>query len=195
MESSFHLRHRLCITECPSRTLWWLRRLRHCHLRSMETGMSANRLKPLKPIERTPARTGELANMKIATTVSTVDAPTTPHGFWRFSANYLLAAKTVEVKIHEEGQLFFPTLQLYGITIKLSFKAFLLKRGLTPNPVRDLSHDLTKTLKLARRHKLGAKSNSAAAKLQLSKYLMRFIQVTVCGISSRGRPRLLNLCI
>jgi hypothetical protein len=91
----------------------------------------------------------------IATTISAVGARSTPHGFWRFSANYLLAARTVEVKIHEEGQLFFPTLQLYGIAIELALKAFLLKRGLTLEQVKLLSHNLTKTLALARRHKLG----------------------------------------
>lgn len=93
--------------------------------------------------------------MKIVTNDNTVAARSIPHGFWRFSANYLLAARTVEVKIHEEGQLFFPTLQLYGITIELGLKAFLLKRGLTLDQVRSLSHNLTKALILARRHKLG----------------------------------------
>jgi hypothetical protein len=93
--------------------------------------------------------------MKIVETANIVVARTMPHGFWRFSANYLLAARIVEVKIYEEGQLFFPTLQLYGIVIELALKAFLLKRGLTLNDVRSLSHNLTKTLALARRHKLG----------------------------------------
>jgi len=93
--------------------------------------------------------------MKIVTTSSTVAAQSDAHGFWRFAANYLLAARIVEVKIHAEGQLFFPTLQLYGIAIELSLKAFLLKRGLTLNQVRALSHNLTRALALARRRKLG----------------------------------------
>ncbi len=93
--------------------------------------------------------------MKIVETANIVAARTTPHGFWRFSANYLLAARIVEVKIYEEGQLLFPTLQLYGIVIEFALKAFLLKRGLALNDVRSLSHNLTKTLALARRHKLG----------------------------------------
>ena len=59
------------------------------------------------------------------------------------------------MKIHGEGQLFYPTLQLYGIAIELSLKAFLLKRGLTLDQVRALSHNLEKTLALARRRKLG----------------------------------------
>lgn len=93
--------------------------------------------------------------MKVVTNANAVMARSTPHGYWRFAANYLLAARTVEVKIHEEGQLFFPALQLYGITIELALKAFLLKRGLTLNQVRSLSHDLAKALGLARKRKLG----------------------------------------
>jgi len=79
----------------------------------------------------------------------------TAHGFWRFAANYLLAARTVEVKIHSEGQLFFPTLQLYGISIELGLKAFLLKRGLSLSEIRGLSHSLTDLLAAARSRKLG----------------------------------------
>ena len=93
--------------------------------------------------------------MKIVETANIVAARNMPHGFWRFSANYLLAAKIIEVKIYEEGQLFFPALQLYGIVIELALKAFLLKRGHTLNDVRALSHNLTNTLALARRRKLG----------------------------------------
>lgn len=82
-------------------------------------------------------------------------ARSTPHGFWRFAANYLLAARTVDVKIHKEGQLFFPALQLYATSIELSLKAFLLKRGKTLAEMKALSHNLTNTLAIARRHKLG----------------------------------------
>ena len=82
-------------------------------------------------------------------------ARSTAHGFWRFAANYLLAARAVDVKIRGEGQLFFPTLYLYGIAIELSLKAFLLKRGRTLVEVKSLSHNLTRALALARRHKLG----------------------------------------
>lgn len=93
--------------------------------------------------------------MKIVTSATTVAERSTPHGFWRFAANYLLAARAVDVKIIEEGQLFFPALQLYAISIELSLKAFLLKRGCTLADVRALSHNLIKALALARRHKLG----------------------------------------
>lgn len=59
------------------------------------------------------------------------------------------------MKVRHEGQLFFPTLYLYGIAIELGLKAFLLKRGRTLAEVKSLSHNLTKALALARRHKLG----------------------------------------
>jgi len=93
--------------------------------------------------------------MKIVASSATVRSRSTPHGFWRFSANYLLAARIVEGKIHEEGHLFFPALQLYATCIELSLKAFLLKRGRTLEEVKSLSHNLETALMLARRHKLG----------------------------------------
>ena len=92
--------------------------------------------------------------MKIATSSAIVDARTTPHGFWRFSADYLLAARAVDVKVAEH-RLLFPALQLYGISIELALKAFLLKRGLTLGQVKNLSHNLTSALALARKRKLG----------------------------------------
>ena len=102
-----------------------------------------------------PLNSKTLERMKITTTTSTVATRSTAHGFWRFSADYLLAARQVDVKIAENGHLFFPVLQLYGTSIELSLKAFLLKRGRTLAEIRALSHNLTKTLALARCHKLG----------------------------------------
>lgn len=93
--------------------------------------------------------------MKIVTSRSTVVERSTSHGFWRFAANYLLAARTVDARINEQGQLFFPALQLYATSIELSLKAFLLKRGRTLDEVKELRHNLAKTLSVARRHKLG----------------------------------------
>jgi hypothetical protein len=92
--------------------------------------------------------------MKIATSSAAVDARSTPHGFWRFAADYLLAARAVDVKIIEH-RLLFPALQLYATSIELSLKAFLLKRGHTLAQVKALSHDLAKALALARKRKLG----------------------------------------
>ena len=82
-------------------------------------------------------------------------ARSTPHGFWRFAANYFAAAYIVEGKIIENGQLFFPALQLYATSVELSLKAFLLKRGHSLAEIKALSHNLTKALALAHRHKLG----------------------------------------
>lgn len=92
--------------------------------------------------------------MKIASSSAAVNARTTPHGFWRFSADYLLAARAVDVKIAQH-RLMFPALQLYGISIELAIKAFLLQRGLTLGQVKSLSHNLTRALALARKRKLG----------------------------------------
>ena len=108
--------------------------------------------------------------MKIAASSTTVIARSTPHGFWRFSANYLLAARAVDVRIKEQGQLFFPVLQLYATSIELSLKAFLLKRGEPLAKVRALSHNLTKILALARRRKLGRS-------VKLDRYEIAAIQI------------------
>src|SRR5690242_4361862 len=75
--------------------------------------------------------------------------------FWRFSANYLLAACAVNAKLDTAGALLFPALHLYGLSIGLALKAFLLKRGHSLSQVKGLSHSLTKTLSTARRRKLG----------------------------------------
>src|SRR5437868_4122470 len=93
--------------------------------------------------------------MRTVTSSATVMARSTPHGFWRFAANYFSAAYIVEGNIIDNGQLYFPTLQLYATSIELSLKAFLLKRGRSLAEIKALSHNLTKALALARRHKLG----------------------------------------
>ena len=85
------------------------------------------------------------------------DDPTrsTAHGFWRFAANYLLAAREVRAKLMYDEKLLFPTLHLYGMVIELSLKAFLLKRGESLGQLRKISHSLESALKHARRRKLG----------------------------------------
>jgi hypothetical protein len=81
-------------------------------------------------------------------------ARSTPAGFWRFSANYLLAARATRARLDLDGALLFPTLHLYGLSIELGLKAFLLKRGNSLSDIRKLSHHLSKVLALARRRKL-----------------------------------------
>lgn len=78
-----------------------------------------------------------------------------PQGFWRYSADYLLAARCVDTHLHKSARVHFPTLNLYGIAIELSLKAFLLKRGKSLKDVKGLSHDLDKAVTMARTHKLG----------------------------------------
>ena len=73
---------------------------------------------------------------RAAVTSATVEARTTPHGFWRFSADYLLAAEIAFARLHDHGHIFFPVLQLYATSLELGLKAFLLKRGATLNQVR-----------------------------------------------------------
>ena len=74
-------------------------------------------------------------------------------GFWRFSRDYLRAAKAVEAA--SDDSVSFPALYLYGLTIELALKAFLLKRGLTLQKVKGFSHRLHEILLEARSRKLG----------------------------------------
>ena len=80
----------------------------------------------------------------------------TPQGFWRFAAEYLLAARAVHAELDAGASLLFPTLHLYGLAVELSLKAFLLKRGVPLDKVRRLSHGIADALALARRRRLGA---------------------------------------
>ncbi len=82
-------------------------------------------------------------------------ARSTPHGFWRRSSEYFVAARCVDVHLAKDRPVHYPTLNYYGISIELGLKAFLLKRGKTLSQVKNAGHSLTKLLKLARRHKLG----------------------------------------
>ena len=77
----------------------------------------------------------------------------TPVGFWRFSRDYLRAARSVR-SAHGE-KLLFPLLYLYGLSIELALKAFLLQRGASLSEVKHLSHRLVALLAAARRRKLG----------------------------------------
>lgn len=77
----------------------------------------------------------------------------TAHGFWRYSAEYYHAAEAVRGA--KGRDLLMPALQLYGQTIELALKAFLLKRGVPFADVKKLSHRLTDILALARKRKLG----------------------------------------
>ena len=77
----------------------------------------------------------------------------TPMGFWRFSRDYLRAAKAVEGA--NDDRISYPALYLYGLTIELSLKAFLLKRGYTLQKVKGLSHRLHEIMLAAGSRRLG----------------------------------------
>jgi hypothetical protein len=77
----------------------------------------------------------------------------TAHGFWRYAVGYYHAGEAVR---EAPGRpLTMPALQLYGQSIELSLKAFLLKRGVPLTAVRTLSHRLEDILSAARLRRLG----------------------------------------
>jgi hypothetical protein len=88
----------------------------------------------------------------------------TPHGYWRFAAEYYLAGEAAH---QARPALWAPILQLYGQSLELALKAFLLKRGVPPGRVRALSHGVAETLALARKRKLGTCVKLAANDLAL----------------------------
>jgi hypothetical protein len=77
----------------------------------------------------------------------------TAHGFWRYAVNYFHAGEAV--RKFPGRPLTMPALQLYGQSIELSLKAFLLKRGIPLATVRTFSHRLDDILKVARLRRLG----------------------------------------
>ena len=80
-------------------------------------------------------------------------ARSTAHGFWQYAAQYYHAAEAVRNAAGRE--LLMPSLQLYGQSIELALKAFLLKRGTPLAKVKGLSHRLIDILALARKRRLG----------------------------------------
>ena len=88
----------------------------------------------------------------------------TPAGYWRFAAEYFLAAQAVHNSL---PKLSTPALQLYGQSLELALKAFLLKRGVSLEVVASLRHRLAEILKMARRRKLGTHVKLRAHELAL----------------------------
>lgn len=77
----------------------------------------------------------------------------TAHGFWTFAADYYRAAEVVR---NTKGrELSMPARHLYGQSLELALKAFLLKRGVPLDEVRGLSHRLNDIVSLARQRRLG----------------------------------------
>ncbi len=79
-------------------------------------------------------------------------ARSTPTGYWHLSAQYFHAAEAVRAT---PKNLMFPTLQLYGQSIELCLKAFLLKRGNTLAEVNGMRHRLSQIVAVARKRRLG----------------------------------------
>jgi hypothetical protein len=75
-----------------------------------------------------------------------------PSGYWHFAAQYFMAAEAVR---EARGNLMFPTLQLYGQSLELALKAFLLKRGTSLAEVEQMRHRLVEILGAAKRRRLG----------------------------------------
>ena len=72
---------------------------------------------------------------------------------WRFGATYCAAG--IAVISSDDQRLFVPALQLFGQSIELLLKAFLLKRGTTLQDLKRMSHGLSSLLSEARRRRLG----------------------------------------
>ena len=88
----------------------------------------------------------------------------TPAGYWRLSKEYYLAARAVQTEL---PRLLAPTLQLYGQSLELALKAFLLKRGVTLSQVEALRHRLSDILRLSRIRRLGTEVKLGAADIAL----------------------------
>lgn len=88
----------------------------------------------------------------------------TPHGYWRFAAEYYLAGEAARQAF---PALWTPILQLYAQSLELALKAFLLKRGASLEDVERMRHKLAEVLKTARARKLGTCVKLAANDIAL----------------------------
>jgi HEPN domain-containing protein len=115
----------------------------------------------------------------------------TPAGYWRFAAQYFHAAQAV--KAAHQQQLLFPLLQLYGQSIELALKAFLLERGSSLSDINNLRHDLSNILALARRRRLGTEvklgqSDLALIQLLNENYSIHRFRYIVTGATQIPQP-------
>lgn len=78
----------------------------------------------------------------------------TPFDLWRYSDEFLRAGQIVKRSI--ATQVSMPALFLFGQSIELVLKAFLLGRGIPMTELkRSYGHDLSRLLKEARQRKMG----------------------------------------
>jgi HEPN domain-containing protein len=115
----------------------------------------------------------------------------TPAGYWRFASEYFQAANAVESSYPR--RIFFPTLQLYGQSIELALKAFLLKRGASHEDIYNLRHNLSGILGQARKRRLGMEvklSNNDVALIRLlsKSYSDQSFRYIVTGVTQIPLP-------
>jgi len=92
---------------------------------------------------------------------------TTSAGLWRFSKEYLHAGSLVAKDAG--GRFSHPAHYLFGHSIELALKAFLVARGVPYSELRKFSaygHDLQKLLQEARRRRLGNECKLSKAQIQ-----------------------------
>ena len=125
--------------------------------------------------------------------------------FWRFSADYLLAARAVDEN-RRRPTLLLSALQLYAISIELGLKSVSSQARANAHRGEGLSHNLSKALAVARRHKLGRsvrldrREIAAIQILDITYSTHRYAlhrygrdEGPPAHIHSRGRPRALVL--
>ncbi len=117
-------------------------------------------------------------------------ARSTPVGYWRFAAEYFLAAQAAHSK---HPKLWAPILQLYGQSLELALKSFLLKRGVPLQHVANMRHHLAEILKLARKRKLGTEVKLTARDLALinllsENYAIHRLRYIVTGSTQLPKP-------
>lgn len=115
----------------------------------------------------------------------------TPAGYWRFAADYFLAGQAVHAA---SRRLMVPSLQLYGQSLELALKAFLLKRGVTLAEVNAMRHRLSEILKLSRKRRLGNEVKLSANDLALinllsENYAAHRLRYIVAGATRLPEPR------
>ena len=91
---------------------------------------------------------------------------TTSAGLWRFSRDYGVAGSVVAKSAN--GKFSHPAYFLFGRSIELALKAFLVARGTSYSKLRgrDYGHDLKVLLREARRRRLGQFVKLSAADIR-----------------------------
>jgi hypothetical protein len=91
---------------------------------------------------------------------------TTAAGLWRFSKDYLQAASLVSKA--NNGEFSHPAHFLFGRSMELAFKAFLLARGVPYSKLRNspYGHNLGNLLYEARRRRLGLECKLSKREVQ-----------------------------